>query len=142
MWKNQYQIQPEMAKQKHEETGEESLVVKTQVRGNAEKLAQMMLAGQYVEGQRLGYEFGPEDVIPDEIRVRPGRSADIVQVLDFAAELGSRIRASIRSKEGQVEAKSTGVREQAEQGKEGPSSASNARIPEDATVRNDGVQTK
>lgn len=114
MWKNQYQKQPEMAKQKHEETGEESLVVKTQVRGNAEKLAQMMLAGQYVEGQRLGYEFGPEDVIPDEIRVRPGRSADIVQVLDFAAELGSRIRASIRSQEVKSETVTDGVRNEDE----------------------------
>lgn len=64
MWKNQFQKQADMGQQKHEITGEESPVVKTPVRGNAEKLAQMLLAGQYVEGQRLGYEFGPEDAIP------------------------------------------------------------------------------
>nr|QJB19718.1 MAG: hypothetical protein [Microvirus sp.] len=138
MWKNQYQKQLDMCKQKHELTGEDSLVVKTAVRGNAEKLAQMLLAGQYVEGQRLGYEFGPEDAIPDTITVRPGKSADIVQVLDFAADLGARIRASIRSKEAKIEAEPTGVREEDGKGKESPSEASRAGISADSDPRTDG----
>lgn len=129
MWKNQYQKQAEMKDQKHETTGDDTPVVKTPVRGNAEKLAQMLLAGQYVEGQRLGYEFGPEDAIPEEIMVRPGKSADIVQVLDFAADLGARIRASIRSQEAKNEAESAGVRKEAGEGKEGSSEASGTGIP-------------
>lgn len=129
MWKNQYQMQDDMQKQKHEITGEDSPVVKTSVRGNAEKLAQMLLAGQYVEGHRLGYEFGPEDAIPEEIMVRPGKSADIVQVLDFAADLGARIRASTRSQEAKNETKPDGVRAEAREGKEGSSEASGTGIP-------------
>lgn len=142
MWKNQYQKQSEMAKQKHEETGDESLVVKTQVRGNAEKLAQMMLAGQYVEGQRLGYEFGPEDAIPDEIRVRPGKSADIVQILDFAAELGSRIRASIRSQEAKSETVTNGLREKDESSSKSQSGENREGVQKDEVIGTNGGQSK
>ena len=138
MWSNQYQRAGRMDKSKHEITGDESPVVKTQVRGNAEKLAQMLLAGQYVEGQRLGYEFGPEDAIPDTIMVKPGKKADIVEVLDFAAELGARIRASIRSQEAHSEAESGGFGKEAGEGQKSKREAPEAGIRTAEATGTDG----
>lgn len=76
-----------------ENTGPETLVVQVPVLSNAERIAQMLLNGQMLEAQRIGYEFGPEDELPDNIRTRPGKGADIVTVMEFMESFGDRIRA-------------------------------------------------
>lgn len=80
-----------------ENTGSESLVPNVRVIGNSERIAQMILAGQHLEANRIGYEYGPEDVIPEDAFVRPGRSADVTKVLDYIEDFGDRLRAHVAS---------------------------------------------
>lgn len=80
-------------------TGDETPVVKTLIRGNSEKIAQMMLAGQYVEASRLGYEYGPEDKLPDQILTRPDKGADIIHVLKYVEDFGTRVREQVKERE-------------------------------------------
>lgn len=93
-YKTQFTAQNER-KVNFEVTGNESPVVKTVIRGNSEKLAQMTLAGVYAEGSRLGYEFGPEDRLPENIEVRPTRGTDVIDVMVYAEKLSKRIREAI-----------------------------------------------
>lgn len=118
MFATQFAMWP---RSKGEDTGKETPVVAIQVRGNAEKLAQMMLAGQYVEAARLGYEFGPEDKIPDEILTRPDKKADITEVLEYVEQFGKRIRAQVRNmqKEPENERQNPGVPEENGSGSKG-----------------------
>lgn len=96
MFTNQFSLQErDVRKDIHEQTGSITPVVKTTVKGNAEKLAQMMLAGQYAEAERVGYEYGPDDQLPDDIVPRPGRGVDPIEVLKYVEAFGQRIRSQI-----------------------------------------------
>jgi len=96
MFVDQYRLQDrDVSKDVHEVTGDITPVVKVAVHGNAERLAQMMLAGQYAEAERIGYEYGPEDQLPDEIVPRPGRGVDPIDVLKYVEAFGARIRAQV-----------------------------------------------
>lgn len=80
------------ANRTREMTGSETLVTKVAVLSNAERIAQMLLNGQMLEAYKIGYEFGPDDQIPENFRTRPGKGADIVTVMEFMESFGERIR--------------------------------------------------
>lgn len=141
MFATQWSRQEEKDERVHEITGNESMVVKTPVRGNSERLAQMMLAGQYVEAERIGYEYGPEDIIPEEISYRPGKSADPVEILKFVESFGRRIRESAR-KVAEDAAKSTGLRKENENSSKSQSGETREGVQKDENSGNNGGQSK
>lgn len=136
MYATQWTRQAEIKRKKpHEITGDESMVVKTPIKGNSERLAQMQLAGQYVEAQRIGYQFGPEDKIPAEIEVLPGRNVDPVDVLKYVEAFGRRIREQMRkATEAKDVRQDSGVSADAEAGSKSESKAPGKGIPASETA--------
>lgn len=94
IFKTQFTAQKQ-AKIIGEVTGEETPVIKTNIRGNSEKLAQMQLAGVYAEGQRLGYHFEADEKLPAVINPPPGRGVDVIDVLKYAEDLNAKIRKAV-----------------------------------------------
>lgn len=139
MFATQFAMWP---RSKGEDTGTETPVVAVHIRGNAEKLAQMMLAGQYVEAARLGYEFGPEDKIPDEILTRPGKKADITDVLDYVEQFGKRIRAQVRNMQKEQNDAAGGVRDEDETSGKTKTAEAQPRISAPAPSGADGGTEK
>lgn len=80
-----------------EETGSVSPVVNVPVMSNTERIAQLILSGQMLEAGRVGYEYGPDDKIPDNAYPRPGRNADITTLLGYIEHIGAKLREHVAS---------------------------------------------
>lgn len=129
-FKTQYTAQKQV-KTVGEVTGDETPVIKTNIRNNSEKLAQMQLAGVYAEGQRLGYHFDADERLPAVINPPPGRGVDVIDVLKYAENLNTRIRqAVIAAQKGtNNEAISGGVREETPPSPKNEGGETGTRVP-------------
>ena len=86
-----------------EDTGTDTLVTQVPVMSNSALVGRSILAGQYIEAAKVGYEFGPQDKLPKEISVRPSKSADVVTLLDYIHDFRQRIDQKIRDHKKSVE---------------------------------------
>jgi len=86
-----------------ENTGTLSPVTTVPCKGNSERIAQMILTGQFLEADRVGYQFSLDDPLPERIRTLPSRGADITEVLACVEETGRRIRQYVHEKQTQLQ---------------------------------------
>lgn len=59
------------------------MVTAVPVVSNAQRITQMIMAGQMIAANRVGYDWTADEKIPDVLPVRPGRGVDIVDKLDY-----------------------------------------------------------
>ena len=45
-----------------------------------------------IDAHQVGYDYRADDKLPDEIHVRPGRSADVAELMGYISSFGSRLR--------------------------------------------------
>lgn len=60
-----------------------TLVTAVPVVSNAQRITQMIMAGQMIAANRVGYDWTADEKLPDVLPVRPGRGVDIVDKLDY-----------------------------------------------------------
>lgn len=67
-------------------------VTQVVVKSNTERIAQMLIAGQYMAAQRMGYQWTADDKIPEDARPLPGKNADVTAMLTWIQDFGGRLR--------------------------------------------------
>lgn len=67
----------------HEVCSSKTMVTAVPVVSNAQRITQMIMAGQMIQANRVGYDWNADEKLPDVLPVRPGRGVDIVDKLDY-----------------------------------------------------------
>lgn len=67
----------------HEVCSSKTMVTAVPVVSNAQRITQMIMAGQMIQANRVGYDWNADEKLPDVLPTRPGRGVDIVDKLDY-----------------------------------------------------------
>lgn len=73
-------------------TGPDTLVSAVPVLSTSAKIGQMMLTGMRIDAINYGYDYQADEKLPDEIVVRPGRAADVTELMSYITSFGERMR--------------------------------------------------
>lgn len=69
----------------------ETLVTQVPVMSHSEQVAQMIMTGQFMEAYKMGYQFQPGEKIPEDVRIRPGKTADVTTVMNYIKTFGEEL---------------------------------------------------
>ena len=67
----------------HEVCSSKTMVTAVPVVSNAQRITQMIMAGQMIQANRVGYDWNADEKLPEVLPTRPGRGVDIVDKLDY-----------------------------------------------------------
>ena len=67
----------------HEVCSTRTMVTAVPVVSNAQRITQMIMAGQMIQANRVGYDWNADEKLPEVLPVRPGRGVDIVDKIDY-----------------------------------------------------------
>lgn len=67
----------------HEVCSSKTMVTAVPVVSNAQRSTQMIMAGQMIQANRVGYDWNADEKLPEVLPTRPGRGVDIVDKLDY-----------------------------------------------------------
>lgn len=84
-------------------TGSDSLVSRVPVLSNSARIGQMMLTGMQLDANRVGYDYRHDEELPESITVRPGRTSDVVELMDYISVFGARLREAVSTFNAQPE---------------------------------------
>jgi len=84
-------------------TGSESLVSRVPVLSNSARIGQMMLTGMQLDANRVGYDYRHDEALPEKITVRPGRTSDVVELMNYISVFGDRLREAVSTLNAQPE---------------------------------------
>lgn len=84
-------------------TGSDSLVSRVPVLSNSARIGQMMLTGMQLDANRVGYDYRHDEALPESITVRPGRTSDVVELMDYISVFGARLREAVSTYNAQPE---------------------------------------
>ena len=89
-------------------TGSDSLVTRVPVLSNSARIGQMMLTGMQIDANHVGYDYRHDEALPESIVVRPGRTSDVVELMDYIGTFGARLREAISTHNAQPEPSADG----------------------------------
>lgn len=79
----------------HEVCSTKTMVTAVPVVSNAQRITQMIMAGQMIQANRVGYDWTADEKLPDVLPVRPGRGVDIVDKLDYVTRFNAQMKEHI-----------------------------------------------
>jgi len=84
-------------------TGSDSLVSRVPVLSNSARIGQMMLTGMQIDARNVGYDYRHDEALPESITVRPGRTSDVVELMNYISVFGARLREAVSTLNAQPE---------------------------------------
>lgn len=80
----------------HEVCSSKTMVTAVPVVSNAQRITQMIMAGQMIQANRVGYDWTADEKLPDVLPARPGRGVDIVDKLDYVSRFKAQMDEHIK----------------------------------------------